>query len=117
MYPQTEESQIGDPRLSRSCGVVKRPDYHCDDDLVLQSELDITLAVVEQFVHACLCACKELARGAGKLIFGVEVALDGEKYQNVVHDLDLDLGEVKVWRSRMLNWPRLGQFSIQNQTV
>ena len=33
-YPQTEGSQIGDNRLSTSCGVVERPDHHCGDDLV-----------------------------------------------------------------------------------
>ena len=31
---QTEGSQIGDQRLNTSCGVVKRPDYQCGDDLV-----------------------------------------------------------------------------------
>ena len=33
---QTEGSQIGDHRLSISCGVVERPDHRCGDDLVLQ---------------------------------------------------------------------------------
>ena len=32
--PQTEGLQISDHRLSTSCGVVKRHDHHCDDDLV-----------------------------------------------------------------------------------
>ena len=32
--PQTEGSQIGDRRLSTSCGVVEWPDHHCGDDLV-----------------------------------------------------------------------------------
>ena len=33
-YPQTKGCQIGDHRLSKLCGVVERPDHHCDDDLV-----------------------------------------------------------------------------------
>ena len=33
--PQTEGLQIGGHRLSTSCAVVKRPDHHCSDDLVL----------------------------------------------------------------------------------
>ena len=32
---QTKGSQIGNPRLSTSCGVVEWPDHHCGDDLVL----------------------------------------------------------------------------------
>ena len=32
-------SQIGDHRLSTSCGVVERPDQHCGDDLVLHIHL------------------------------------------------------------------------------
>ena len=32
---QTEVSQIGDHRLSTSCGIVERPNHHCGDDLVL----------------------------------------------------------------------------------
>ena len=32
--PQTEGLQIGDRRLSTSCGVVERLDHHCGDDLV-----------------------------------------------------------------------------------
>ena len=32
---QTEESLIGDHKLSTSRGVVERPDHHCGDDLVL----------------------------------------------------------------------------------
>ena len=32
--PQTEGAQIGDHRLSTSCEVVERSDYHCGDDLV-----------------------------------------------------------------------------------
>ena len=32
--PQTEGLQIGDHRLSTSCGVVKRPNHQCGDDLV-----------------------------------------------------------------------------------
>ena len=31
---QTEGSQIGDHRLSTSCGVIERPDYHCGNHLV-----------------------------------------------------------------------------------
>ena len=31
--PQTEELQIGDHRLSTSCGVVEWSDHHCGDDL------------------------------------------------------------------------------------
>ena len=33
--PPLNFSQIGDCRLSTLCGVVERPDHHCDDDLVL----------------------------------------------------------------------------------
>ena len=33
---QTEGLQIGDHRLSTSCGVVERPDHHWDDDHLLQ---------------------------------------------------------------------------------
>ena len=32
--PQTDGSEIGDHTLSTSCGVAKRPDHHCGDDLV-----------------------------------------------------------------------------------
>ena len=32
---QTEWSQIGDNRLTTSCGFVERPDHHCGDNLVL----------------------------------------------------------------------------------
>ena len=32
--PKTEGLQIGDHRLSSSCGVVERPDHPCGDDLV-----------------------------------------------------------------------------------
>ena len=32
--PQTEGSQIGDHRLSSSCGIVGRPNHNCGDDLV-----------------------------------------------------------------------------------
>ena len=32
--PEPRGSQIGDYRLSTSCGIVERPDHHCADDLV-----------------------------------------------------------------------------------
>ena len=40
-------------------------------------------------VYVCLCLPKS-TQGAMKLIFGVDVALDMEKYQNGVLDLDLE---------------------------
>ena len=42
--PQTERLQIGDHILSTSCVVVKRPDHHCGDDLVVA--LSLTQAYV-----------------------------------------------------------------------
>ena len=37
--PHTNGLQIGDNRLSTSCGVVEQPDHHCGDDLVLNSDI------------------------------------------------------------------------------
>ena len=57
-----------------------------------------------------MCVMKS-AQGAGKLIFGAGVDLDGDvqKCQNSVCDLDLE-NEVNVLRSRNFNWPYLGHF-------
>ena len=43
---QTEGLQIGDHRLSTSCGVVDRPDHHCGDDLVIVALLARTRTTV-----------------------------------------------------------------------
>ena len=47
--PQTEESQIGDHRLSTSCVVVERPDHHCGDELV--NLFPIRHAILIHYVH------------------------------------------------------------------
>ena len=50
--PQTEELQIDDYRLSKSCGVVERPDHHCGDYLVY---LDINKVVLGNFSCSLHC--------------------------------------------------------------
>ena len=44
IYPQLEGSQIGDTRLSTSCGIVEQPEHRCGDDLVKQESAPIGAA-------------------------------------------------------------------------
>ena len=54
--PQTEALQIGDHKLSISCGVVERPDHHCGDDLVevcfRKGKIGCELLAERRFRHA-----------------------------------------------------------------
>ena len=58
--------QIDDHRLSKSCGVVGRPDHHCGDDLVV-----VIVTIVETLLSQALapffCACSRKRPTVGPL--------------------------------------------------
>ena len=45
-------SQIGNYRLSTSCGVVERPDHHCGDDLVITGFMIVKESLLETTEYA-----------------------------------------------------------------
>ena len=47
---QTEGLQIGDHRLSITCGVVERLDHHCGDDLVNSRNDGVSNSFIEDIV-------------------------------------------------------------------
>ena len=55
---QTDRLQIGDHRLSTSCGVAERSDHHCGDDLVLNEMYMDSGAKRTEFdsvhIHSCV---------------------------------------------------------------
>ena len=110
------------PSLWGSSGADLRHDWiPCRDQWYssefLQYKLYIALAVMWWCERKCMCVTKS-AQGAGKLIFGVGVVVDGGSSK---------MSKWYPWpwprkwgqsrRSRNFNWPHIRQFSTQNQNV